>query len=168
MRTLNFPTRTVFLRILALLAIPVLVSACKVPGGVLVVKPHPTHGHGHPPAAETAPPAHAPAHGYRAKQKHRYHYYPESAVYFDSGRGLYFYISNSGWTVSATLPSSIKLKIGSGVEMELETDTPYEHHDQHKKKYPPGQEKKKNKGKGKGKDKEKNKGKGKDKEDDDR
>jgi hypothetical protein len=30
------------------------------------------------------PPAHAPAHGYRAK--HQYRYYPSRSVYYDTGR----------------------------------------------------------------------------------
>ena len=37
------------------------------------------------------PPAHAKAHGYRAK--HQYRYYPiVQKVYHDSERGLYFYL----------------------------------------------------------------------------
>ncbi len=35
------------------------------------------------------PPPWAPAHGYRAK--HRYRYYPSAEIYFDLGRGIYFY-----------------------------------------------------------------------------
>ncbi|MDH5407857.1 MAG: hypothetical protein OEY00_04540 [Gammaproteobacteria bacterium] len=41
------------------------------------------------------PPAHAKAHGYRKKRM--YHYYPGAQVYFDSGRGLYFYLSVCFW-----------------------------------------------------------------------
>ncbi len=43
-----------------------------------------------PPAAvKPGPPPHAKAYGHRAR--HHYHYYPDAYVYFDTGRGLYFY-----------------------------------------------------------------------------
>ena len=45
-----------------------------------------------PAAKESGPPSHAPAHGYRAK--HQYHYYPANEIYFDSGRGIYFFLSS--------------------------------------------------------------------------
>ncbi len=41
------------------------------------------YGHG-------GPPAHAPAHGYRAR--HSYLYYPSSYVYFDITRKVYFHM----------------------------------------------------------------------------
>lgn len=89
------------------------------------------------------PPAHAPAHGYRAK--HQYRYYPSCSVYYDTGRGLYFYLKGDRWEVGASLPSSLRVGLGDYVSMELETDKPYIHHAEHVKKYPPGQLKKKNK-----------------------
>jgi hypothetical protein len=76
------------------------------------------------------PPAHAPAHGYRAK--HQYRYYPSRSVYYDSGRGLYFYLKGDNWEVGAS-----------------DTDKPYIHHAEHVKKYPSKQFKQKKKGKGK-------------------
>lgn len=94
------------------------------------------------------PPAHAPAHGYRAH--HRYQYFPSASVYHDAGRGLYFYLSGSNWQVSASLPIELRTRLGSSVSLELDTDKPYIYHDQHKRKYPPGQKKKaKNQKKGK-------------------
>jgi hypothetical protein len=90
------------------------------------------------------PPAHAPAHGYRAK--HRYRYYPSRSVYYDTGRGLYFYLKGKNWEVGASLPSNLRVGLGDSVSIELNTDKPYLHHAEHIKKYPPGQMKK-NKGK---------------------
>jgi hypothetical protein len=52
------------------------------------------HKHKH---KKKGPPAHAPAHGYRAK--HQYRYYPSRSVYYDTGRKLYFYIKGDNWEV---------------------------------------------------------------------
>jgi len=89
------------------------------------------------------PPAHAPAHGYRAK--HYYRYYPGASVYFDSGRKLYFYIKGDHWEVGVSLPNHLRISLGDSVSIELDTDKPYIHHAEHVKKYPPGQLKKKHK-----------------------
>ena len=93
---------------------------------------------------KSSPPAHAPAHGYRAK--HAYRYYPSSCVYFDASKKVYFYIEGDNWTTSVLLPQEIQLRLGSYVSIELDTDRPYVHFQEHKRKYPPpGQLKKKNK-----------------------
>lgn len=102
--------------------------------GVGEVHPHKSVPH------KGGPPPHAPAHGYRAK--HTYHYYPDSQVYYDTGRGLYFYIEGGSWRVSATLPSSLHVGLGSHVAIDMYTDEPYLYSKDHKKKYPPGQMKK--------------------------
>ena len=86
------------------------------------------------------PPAHAPAHGYRAK--HKYRYYPDSSVYHDLKRGLYFYIKGGNWEVGASLPYNLQMGLGDSVTLELETDKPYTHHADHAKQYPPGKMKK--------------------------
>jgi hypothetical protein len=91
------------------------------------------------------PPAHAPAHGYRAK--HKYRYYPSQSVYYDTGRGLYFYLKGDNWEVGASLPSSLRVGLGDYVSMELDTDKPYVHHKEHKKKFPSKKTQKKKKGK---------------------
>ena len=93
------------------------------------------------------PPPHAPAHGYRAK--HYYRYYPSCSVYYDNGRKLYFYLKGDNWEVGASLPGSIRVRLGEYVSMELDTDRPYVYHADHVKRYPPGQMKKKNKKKNK-------------------
>lgn len=89
---------------------------------------------------KNGPPAHAPAHGYRAK--HHYRYYQDACVYYDTDRGSYFYLDNGEWQISVSLPNSIHL--GSAyVSLELDTSEPYRYFDEHKEKYPPGKKKKK-------------------------
>jgi hypothetical protein len=102
------------------------------------------HKHKH---KKQGPPAHAPAHGYRAK--HQYRYYPSRSVYYDTGRELYFYLKGNSWEVGASLPSSLRVGLGDSVSIELDTEKPYIYHADHVKKYPPGQMKKKNKTKNK-------------------
>ena len=90
-----------------------------------------------------APPEHAPAHGYR--KKHQYRYYPSAEVYFDPARSLYFYLSSSQWKVTASLPDTFKIQLGSAVSIEMDSDKPYTKHTEHKAKYPPGLAKNKSK-----------------------
>jgi len=109
-----------------------------------------------PPARHPGPPAHAPAHGYRAK--YRYTYYPCAYVYFDIDRRVYFYMEGEVWKMSAALPPSVDISVEAAVTIDLDDDKPYLHFDEHKAKYPPGQVKKegnegKGAGHGKGKDK---------------
>ena len=71
------------------------------------------HKHKH---KKGGPPAHAPAHGYRAK--HKYRYYPDSSVYHDTDRGLYFYFKGGSWEVGASLPHNFQMGL-------LENDLPH-------------------------------------------
>jgi hypothetical protein len=103
------------------------------------------HEHGY--EKKGGPPPHAPAHGYRAK--HQYWYYPSRSVYYDTGRGLYFYLKGNGWEVGASLPSNLRVGLGDSVSIELDTDKPYIYHSEHVKKYPSGQIKEKHKKKNK-------------------
>lgn len=96
------------------------------------------HKHKH---KKGGPPAHAPAHGYRAK--HKYRYYPDSKVYHDTERGLYFYLKGDKWEVGASLPIPLRDGLGGSVNLELNTDKPYIHNADHMKQHPP----KKSKGK---------------------
>ena len=95
------------------------------------------HKHKH---KKGGPPAHAPAHGYRAK--HKYRYYPDCSVYHDTERGLYFYIKGDNWEVGASLPNNLQMRLGESVSLELDTDRPYTYHADHLKQYPPGKKKK--------------------------
>lgn len=100
-----------------------------------------------PPPREPGPPPWAPAHGYRAK--HQYRYYPESHVYYDTGRRVFFYYEGGKWGASVSLPSSFRIDVNDYVNLEMDTDEPYRYDSDVVKKYPPGQQKKKSKGKGK-------------------
>ena len=86
---------------------------------------------------KTGPPPHAPAHGYRAK--YNYHYYPSAYVYFDVSRSCYFYLEGESWKMAASLPLSVRVRLGDHVSIEMDTDKPYTQFEVHKKKYPPGQ-----------------------------
>ncbi len=104
---------------------------------------------------EPGPPPWAPAHGRRAK--YRYYYYPDSYVYFDIERRIYFYLSGSGWQASVSLPTGLYINVNSYVVLEMDVSEPYHFHTEVVKRYPPGHLKKiednrKKKGKGKGKD----------------
>jgi hypothetical protein len=82
---------------------------------------------------QNGPPAHAPAHGYRAKFKYRY--YSRCRVYYDAARGVYFYLKGENWEVGISLPSHIKNDLGEYVSLKLDTDTPYLFNEEHNKKY---------------------------------
>lgn len=107
------------------------------------------------PPKEPGPPPWAPAHGYRAK--YRYYYYPESYVYFDIERRIYFYFAGSGWRASVSLPSGININLNNYVVLEMDVSEPYHFHSEVVKRYPPGlfkksQENGKKKGRDKGRD----------------
>ena len=119
------------------------------PPPVVVKEERPVYA---PPPKEPGPPW-APAHGRRAK--HRYHYYPESYVYFDVGRKVYFYYYGNKWQASVSLPVGIHIDASKYVMLDMDVDEPYRFHSDVVKRYPPGQPKKLDKDKGKGKGKEK-------------
>lgn len=91
-------------------------------------------------AVKNGPPAHAPAHGYRAK--YQYRYYPACSVYFDISRKVYFYLEGEHWRISAGLPNTLRVGLGDYVFFEMDTDRPYLDYENHRQKYPPGQLKK--------------------------
>ena len=95
------------------------------------------HEHKH---KKGGPPAHAKAHGYRAK--HKYRYYPDCSVYHDAERGLYFYIKGDNWEIGVSLPNHLRMRLGEFVRLELDTDRPYTYHTDHVIQYPPGKAKK--------------------------
>ncbi|MCU0540172.1 MAG: hypothetical protein MUF46_09855, partial [Desulfobacterales bacterium] len=57
-------------------------------------------------------------------------------VYYDQGRGLYFYVKGDGWAVGASLPGDLMANLGTSVNLELDTDKPFEHNSEHLKQYP--------------------------------
>jgi hypothetical protein len=74
--------------------------------------------------------------------KFTYKYFPDTQVYFDPARGLYFYMKGENWQTSVSLPGDVRLDPESAVTIEEDTDKPYLKHSKHKKKYPPGLAKK--------------------------
>jgi hypothetical protein len=85
-------------------------------------------------AAPSGPPAHAPAHGYRAK--HHYRYYPREQVYFDPGRKVFFYLDGPNWRMAASLPRPQQVNLTYFVLIETNHEKPYLEFDKHKTKYP--------------------------------
>jgi hypothetical protein len=84
----------------------------------------PLSAFGRPKSKSTGgPPAHAPAHGYRAK--YNYHYYPKANVYYDTDRKLYFYMQGDNWRASVSLPLDLKLELGNYLSVEMDCDKPY-------------------------------------------
>jgi len=82
----------------------------------------------------SGPPDHAKAHGYRAK--HTYRYYPAAQAYYDVDRKAYFYLEGDNWRVSASLPISLKAKLGDCVTIGMDSDKPYTGFQEHRLKYP--------------------------------
>ena len=81
------------------------------------------------------PPPWAPAHGRRAKYKYRY--WPDRQVYFDAGRGLYFWIDAGYWKAGVRLPADFKLS-GASLRLEMDVAKPYKWQRDVAKRYPPG------------------------------
>ncbi len=91
--------------------------------------PPPDYERGH-----KGPPPWAPAHGYRAK--YHYRYYPDSYVYYNEDRDLYYYRYAGRWVESPLLPSNIYLD--DYVVLEMDVDEPYRFHSDVVREYPPG------------------------------
>lgn len=144
--------RTLLKTLLAAIVVASLLSGC-------FVAAHGPYGHAGISAApssqaQSGPPSHAKAYGHRAK--YHYHYYPDSYLYFDINRSLYFYLENGSWTMAATLPSRLHVSLGDRVSLEMDIDRPYVKYDDHREKYP-GKKHKGEKHKRKGKKNKKEK-----------
>jgi hypothetical protein len=131
--------------LLVVLLFIISISGCGTTGGGFGVDWGKGSGYKGPSKSKNAkkggPPPHAPAHGYRAK--YHYRYFPSCSVYYDTGRKIYFYLQGENWRVSASLPNTLRVKLGDFVGIEMNTDKPYTHYKAHKAKYPPGQLKQK-------------------------
>ena len=121
-------------------------AGCQGMGFTISNRPHPEV---YSADKDTGPPPWAPAHGRRPK--YTYRYYPGSRVYYEGGRGVYFYYRDGQWRVSASIPVEIRIDVNNFVSLEMDTDRPYEYDDEVVKRYPPGQLKKEDKKKGKSK-----------------
>ena len=116
-------------------------NGCATIGGTFNGGPDDRTGNPQPSVSKNGPPAHAPAHGYRAK--YNYRYYPSCSVYFDLNRSIYFYLEGDNWRASVELPNHLRIRLGEYVVVEMDTDKPYLEYQNHKNKYPPGQLKQK-------------------------
>ncbi len=67
---------------------------------------------------------------------HIYRYFPSSGIYYDTGRGIYFYLRDGKWKTAASIPSGKSMDIGCFISFEMDTDEPYVYHDEIKNKYP--------------------------------
>ncbi len=74
--------------------------------------------------------------GAGAHVRYRYRYYPDSAVYMDVGRKLFFYYNGEKWTSTTLLPPEIQVDWKHYVPLEMDTDKPYRHHAEIVRKYP--------------------------------
>ncbi len=74
--------------------------------------------------------------------KYRYRYYPDSAVYMDISRKLFFYYNGEKWMTTTLLPAEVQVDWKNYAVIEMDTDKPYRHHAETVRKYPPGQRKK--------------------------
>lgn len=92
-------------------------------------------GGSYPATYTPAPPAHAPAYGYR--RQHRYYYYPEAEFYFDIDRNMYFFLNSAGrWEFSVNLPLHLRPHLRHRyVEIEMDVDRPYLRHKIYRRKY---------------------------------
>lgn len=66
-----------------------------------------------------------------------YWYYPDVQVYFDTGRGLYFYYSNNRWIETRVLPPYWRARLGAHVRIHSRYNRPYIEHGAHSRNYPP-------------------------------
>ncbi len=66
---------------------------------------------------------------------HRYYYYPNTAVYRDPIRKIYYYISGKHWKVSKSLPKRIHLD-KYRIKLKMKSTKPYLSYKYHRKKYP--------------------------------
>ncbi|MFA5033413.1 MAG: hypothetical protein WC614_10380 [bacterium] len=85
--------------------------------------------------ANSGPPSHAKAYGYRAK--HTCWYYPNEEVYYLSESRTYAVIDGGNWVV-VNAPGRA---LGSYVVIESETNKPWLRHSEYRGKYSPGQAK---------------------------
>lgn len=68
--------------------------------------------------------------------KYEYLYYPDSSVYFDTARELYFFPQDDRWIKSPTLPVEIRRGLGEFVILKMGTYKPYLFHSDVTRKYP--------------------------------
>jgi hypothetical protein len=90
------------------------------------------------PAYEISRPESPPwAPSFKDRTKYLYYYYPDSYIYFDIVRGLYFVYQDDKWRVELKPPGKIDLSMDY-IILEMSTDMPYQFHSDVIKWFPPG------------------------------
>ncbi len=112
---------------LAIIIIISQLSGCKTMGGIMV-----SNQSTHSSNSKHMPSVHERR---TTVELHEYYYYPNSAIYFEPSRNIYFYLSGTKWLVSASLPNHYKLD-RHRISLKMKSDKPYSHYYSHKKKYP--------------------------------
>jgi len=69
---------------------------------------------------------------------YEYNYYPDSGVYYDRGRHVYFYHDQGNWKESPSLPPHVHVDSNNYRELRMDSDKPYVYHSDVNKQYPPG------------------------------
>lgn len=105
--------------IILLIGIAVSLTILGCPPPIITEEHGPVYG---PAPQESGPPPWAPAHGHRAQ--HRYHYYPESSIYFDVGRKVYFYYYVDP-CISVVPWGGIHIDLNKCVMLDMDADEPY-------------------------------------------
>lgn len=76
----------------------------------------------------------APPRGQRAK--YRFLYYPDSQVYYDLQRALFYWWDDGGWQSGSALPEGFK-RGRRNITLPMNTSVPIVHHKAVRRKYPP-------------------------------
>ena len=66
----------------------------------------------------------------------KYRYYPNSMVYYDIHKELYFYPEKGNWFIFVSLPKNLDARLGDYVIIEMDTDKPYLYSKRHIKQFP--------------------------------
>lgn len=70
------------------------------------------------------PPPWAPAHGYRMKTRHIY--FPQQNMYYDLQRGVYIFVNNGQWAISASIPTRfMRVNFSNVPQVQIAVNSPY-------------------------------------------
>ena len=67
-----------------------------------------------------------------------YRYYPDSGIYYDVRRKVYYFPYDEGGREGETLPPPVHAEAGQWVEVEGPESQPYQEFEAHRGAYPPG------------------------------
>jgi hypothetical protein len=67
-----------------------------------------------------------------------YRYYPDSEVYYDPMRRIYFWPDSGSWIEGRRLPTRFRGRLGDFVEITIDSDEPHQTHSMVESDYPSG------------------------------